>query len=391
MIKSKTMRRTVFVLIISALISCKNNSKENTSGVIESISTIEVLVSQNDLQIANKNVEPNYIFLEQRDKNSAIADISKLIYFDDKIIILDKQSNKVFLFDNSGNFISEIGRAGKGPGEFLRVSDILISKPDSCIELLDAGSQKILRMDKQFNYFTSINLPFFCQNFHKSIQGEYWFFTNNQANTSKDTKESFNIIKADENVENLSFFIPIQEHMKDLVIATPYSFTNSVNASIFALPLENTLYSIHNDTVTRKYVIDFGENNLPLKYIEPLKKIETTNFPERFNILNQINKTDYAYMIHSVFETDHHVYFQFQRDKKVYGTLLNKDDWQYKTGIIPPLFGQPVYFTNNQISTVIYPHNLSGVASDSSKGELELLLSKVRENDNPIIKQIMIE
>jgi hypothetical protein len=138
-------------------------------------------------------------------------------------------------------------------------------------------------------------------------------------------------------------------------------------------------------------VIDFGENNLPLKYIEPLKKIETTNFPERFNILNQINKTDYAYMIHSVFETDHHVYFQFQRDKKVYGTLLNKDDWQYKTGIIPPLFGQPVYFTNNQISTVIYPHNLSGVASDSSKGELELLLSKVRENDNPIIKQIMIE
>src|SRR5690606_14065640 len=95
MIKSKTMRRTVFVLIISALISCKNNSKENTSGVKESISTIEVVVSQNDLQIANKNGEPNYIFLEQRDKNSAIADISKLIYFDDKIIILDKQSNKV--------------------------------------------------------------------------------------------------------------------------------------------------------------------------------------------------------------------------------------------------------------------------------------------------------
>jgi len=133
MIKSKTMRRTVFVLIISALISCKNNSKENTSGVKESISTIEVVVSQNDLQIANKNGEPNYIFLEQRDKNSAIADISKLIYFDDKIIILDTQSNKVFLFDNSGNFISEIGRAGKGPGEFLRVSDILISKRDGCI------------------------------------------------------------------------------------------------------------------------------------------------------------------------------------------------------------------------------------------------------------------
>ena len=82
--------------------------------------------------------------------------------------------------------------------------------------------------------------------------------------------------------------------------------------------------------------------------------------------------------------------FSFKGTRKSTVLFLTKMIGNIKL-IIPPLFGQPVYFTNNQISTVIYPHNLSGVASDSSKGELELLLSKVRENDNPIIKQIMIE
>jgi hypothetical protein len=375
-------------------ISCKTQKEKGPLDNDETKTTINISILPEELQIEKQKKEANYIFLEFTDQSSAIASISKLIYFDDKIIILDEQKNKALLFSNSGSFISEISSSGNGPNEYLRISDILISESDSCIELLDAGAQEIIRMDKSLNHVSTKKLPFFCQKFFKSGTDEYWFFTNNQLNFINQEETPYNLIKTDINIENLEFFIPMQEEMKGFVIANPYSFTTSTQESIFSLPLDYIIYSVSEGSASEKYEINFGKHNLPQELINPLKKIKINDLPERFKVLNNVNSTDYAYMIHSVFETTQYLYLQFYKNMEIYGALFIKNEEMCKSGKIPPLFGQPVLISNdNQISTVLYPSELYKIKStneNSTNEELDYLLSKVNEFDNPIIKQSYI-
>jgi len=61
--------------------------------------------------------EIKYIPLETSDL-SLIAEIKKIIYEDEKIII-DDNDNNCYLFDDNGNIICKIGSMGRGPNEYL--------------------------------------------------------------------------------------------------------------------------------------------------------------------------------------------------------------------------------------------------------------------------------
>ena len=98
-----------------------------------------------------------YIPLETS-KECLLGDISK-----GKIVVTDTHIavwywNQLVLFDASGNFISEIGRSGRGPGEYLGVWDYCFSLDGRTIYLLTYSDYRVLQYDVSGKFINSFKI-----------------------------------------------------------------------------------------------------------------------------------------------------------------------------------------------------------------------------------------
>lgn len=67
---------------------------------------------------------------------SLIAQINRLIVYENRYYIFDHQNKSIFIFDESGNYISKIHNIGNGPGEYIQLSDFTIDVKNQRIILL---------------------------------------------------------------------------------------------------------------------------------------------------------------------------------------------------------------------------------------------------------------
>ncbi len=91
-----------------------------------------------------------------------LSDIS-LVYKAGKDLIITS-GNKVFLFDDQGNFIRRIGRKGRGPDEYLFVFNILYRESKQLIYLVDM--KKILVYDIKGHHIETLDHPSFMKKYH---------------------------------------------------------------------------------------------------------------------------------------------------------------------------------------------------------------------------------
>ena len=52
-------------------------------------------------------------------EQSLIAQITHIVYYDDRFYVLDGKQQKILCFDNDGKFVSTISKQGHGPGEYV--------------------------------------------------------------------------------------------------------------------------------------------------------------------------------------------------------------------------------------------------------------------------------
>jgi len=99
---------------------------------------------------------PKTIILETT-KESLIGTINSLQVFDNKIFILDGyMAKKLFIFDMNGKFISQIGNFGKGPGEYIDISDFTINVDEKHIYIRD--NQSIHQYTTEGVFIRTINI-----------------------------------------------------------------------------------------------------------------------------------------------------------------------------------------------------------------------------------------
>ena len=99
----------------------------------------------------------------------------KLIVKDNKFFVFDfLGQNKVYAFDNNGNFLYEIGKKGQGPGEHLQVRCFAID--ENFIHVYDIYRQKIFRYDiSDWTYIDDKNLPFIAHDMIIAENGDFVF------------------------------------------------------------------------------------------------------------------------------------------------------------------------------------------------------------------------
>lgn len=156
-----------FILFVAlfANASCKKVKETNYE---ESI-----LINLNDKFLNNASQVFEDIKYLQIDagRDEPIGDIVSLKVFDNIIVVFDEQQEKLFIFDTNGVYLSTINNKGKGPGEYLSLSDYNIV--DDCIFVLTNRSN-VDKYSLDGNFIERIgSSPFFSDQFQ--VENDEYF------------------------------------------------------------------------------------------------------------------------------------------------------------------------------------------------------------------------
>jgi hypothetical protein len=253
-------RLPLYILSSLLLVSCSRDLQEVTYKDLVKMD-IDKVESKDNHRLADSIKEHKYVKLETR-KDCLIGEISKIILKKKFLYILDKRTRSIFKFTSDGRFISKIHNQGKGPGEYLSLSDFDIDD-DGNLYLLDMSSKQVLVYEKDGNYLKTISSKYLVTNIlsiNKELLVNYVPF-----NVGSSTPEGHVLITRNGNVHKSWFpFSNFKDGKGGVVnLLKSYAFRRSENTILFNEDLRDTIYELKSDqTLTAKYTIDFGSKRI---------------------------------------------------------------------------------------------------------------------------------
>lgn len=311
--------KLVLAILFLVFNSCSNPIK------MESIETIKIDVkaNENEIEFNNYFASKNVVLLETN-KNSIISKIDRISFHNNKIFILDKKLNSVFVFDRNGYFLFKIKNIGRGPQEYNSLMDFTIDEKNNNIILYTDRPYALFVYNMQGTFIKKLKLNDLYYNI-ASLNGEVILL-----NRDVERKNLlFNYDMSNNKEQGVLDISELDEIYKSNGIGRPF-LTKDKNIHL-SFPYSETIYEYSANGVNAKYYIDFGKHKIP-KDIYKTKK----NFRELFKFAKN---NDYGYGICEFREYKDYVVFNFKitqtivyskktnTAKKV--SLINNDDRIY--------------------------------------------------------------
>lgn len=155
--KAITIPTLILFLFIT---SCQSARKEAHTSNVETID-IEKPIS---LSVEELVEDFDTIRLEASD-HSLLADIRYIRIMNDKLYVTDKTESTVFIFTIDGKYISKICDQGQGPKEYLRISRLEVDPFNNRILITDGFSRKLFIYDETGKQSEVIQMDFFPTRF----------------------------------------------------------------------------------------------------------------------------------------------------------------------------------------------------------------------------------
>ncbi|PWD99020.1 6-bladed beta-propeller [Marinilabilia rubra] len=367
---------TAFIFFLIASCNESNVEKKDIEKIFVDCDDVEG-ISHNDYF---ENIE--LINLETSQK-SLIHKINRLYFFKEKIYILDKKQNSIFVFDKTGRFFRKIRNVGRGPGEYIQIGDFTIDEKNNEIIVSMEIPKKVYRYNLSGNFNNSFKVND-CYGAFISIVGnkivlsginEKYDYTTHEYN-----KSTGEFIKSTDKKCKNSYNYPMIRGMYPNMIKSSKSYYNQ--------PLDRYIFSLNDSAKRRRYLIDFGENNLPINIKNKLVD---------FNILGYCRENNFKTLINSFRDNEDYLFFRYEPASFV---LYNKETQhtQVFNHIMDSNTGMNIYniFPHdgsfNGVVSIMNPINIISRAELIEKNNIEIedstlfnLRSKVTESDNPII------
>jgi hypothetical protein len=271
------MKRLTYISIISFIFIVVNCSRENYRCKEIRINTQNQI---SDSRISSFCYQVNYIPLEtsekallgliQRTKSS-----SKRLYF-----LTGLNQEKIVAFDIlSGRYIMSINSNGRGPGEYVRATDFIVSENDSIIEIYSRGLRKIIYYnsfgefikEKQFNRFVS---SFF------KLDSNYIFDIQMPNN-----RRVISLYDIDLTTESILYELPYYSY-GDINSFSKFSDTISYCTSLL-----RDIYHFTSTGPSVAYRFDFLKNNIPDEVLNQNNQSVT-------ELTNQLRNNNFAYNLY---------------------------------------------------------------------------------------------
>jgi hypothetical protein len=364
------------VIVFLALISIFSCNREPGHSY-ETIDFEQAIHNSEDFDIKEYVSNIRFIPLETNG-DCFIAEIRKIVKSEDYFLVSDSEGN-LFQFTSTGQFIKKIGDLGKGPGEYLTMTDFVVDHSFNNIYINTLGFLYNYDMEGNFKSKVSLNsgnLQVLCIDSRNRL-----FYIMPDARQPRD-KTSFDIVYVyDLNGQLLK---AIQSHT-----------VRTKGLAIF-----NSIYEKNNEVF---YKEEFGES---IYRIDPDLQIDTAylldlgNYafdPEDLDMSKKDTWEDH-YRLYNMFSFEHFVFFNLQKgliganteaviyDRKKQDLIYphKKDDPGMKGIYLNGVRITPVTDLNDELICLISPQDIID-NRDAISGDIKSISTQINENSNPVL------
>lgn len=320
----------------------------------------------------------------QTNSNSLIGSDYKVVHNDSLLVIL---SNKIIGFNLSGDHLFTIDKKGKGPGEYLTLSDILILDNNNFL-VLDRQGKKVLHIDSSGATLKTIPIDLHGLTFDfidKSTLAVY-----SGSDWTENSKHRLNYLDLEKQKIIKSFFPISQNEYNWRYFIGIQNFQRGANNLYFYMDCNDTIYSISKNRMDPYIIMDFGKNKMPSEYVnrEYGSIVDFLTEVEKKNIIYNILQMNIAHEHYSLGFREKRNYYHFiGKQNNSSGVLINNYDnfLGFRELSMKPNFNNfPKYWNSERSFIIIEPadfinqenHKIQSIVSS----ELGLTL-----DDNPVI------
>lgn len=301
------------ILIFSQCSLNKNpeSVKIHKSGLIE-IDVLEALKNKKEFPISKIIKEVEFVQLESI-ASSFFNHFTSLEITDNYILVACQIQKKVLLFKRTGEFLRQIGRSGRGPGEYLYPDFATIDPSERFIIINDRLIGSLFKFDVNGNLLnqTNINKMFPSHSNTQPIFLDENHFAMSFNRPRTPSEEFYNIGIFNLELELVDKMLPKQNNEN---LCLPYLFGQKLmqgnNEVLFWESFVDTLYEMKiGDEFKPKYYFEMNGTGLSLSF---LKGEDMLSKGTDFNLILDIADLS-DYLLFSLFDNG---LFQIVYDKK---------------------------------------------------------------------------
>ncbi|TCO08224.1 6-bladed beta-propeller [Natronoflexus pectinivorans] len=331
----------------------------NCSRVSDDFISIHLKPNNEKVQMSKFIDEVEYLTL-RAPRGVRIGAIEKVIVHNNEYFIRHTPSNPaITVFDSDGRFKHNIGKHGRGPGEYVGLHDFTINHQQNEVVLMDLMVQKMHYYCTEGKYKFSNDLPIHALKFSWLNDDDFIFWVGNLYNDlmNKDESQLWNVyvVNKDLNIKSKYLEVP-KEFMGVMNGSSPSSLSPYKEGVNIVSPLSNYIYHYRKGEFRTKYYLDFGSLNCD--FINEFRQYNGLASSFVFNL----RKTGATYYSNQFFEFENHLYFTFISNDKMYSVIYDKLNEASHVGIGYPdddinnaIFGRAVGNNQNRLITVIEP------------------------------------
>ena len=232
-------------------------------------------------------------------------------------MLLDSQTNSIFLYKNNGKYESQIQAIGNGPGEYVQITDFCINEQTQEIKVLDGIQNKLLTFDLRGNFIHETKLTVYPSPLHLShLSDSLYAFDFQRCSNTKEWQ--YQLIVSPE-----SFTGNVQKYLsydKPLGLSfSPRTTLFSLHGETIYVPLySSTIYTVSSSQIIPRYTFLFGDHWVDQQFID-------TQWNDALDFMNRLEDMKYIYYF-NILENESHIYSDFMYKGKRYHLVVNKEN-----------------------------------------------------------------
>jgi hypothetical protein len=202
------------------------------------------------------------IKLETND-DCLVSSQGNILLTDDHIIIGDRMTKRISLFNRDGSFVRNIGASGRGPGEYIQLGGFTVV--NDSIYVQDAAQAKVVVYPLTGKGFREMHLNPPIYHVDLFSNNDRLYFVTNYVSTEAKKRYYSNLVGMDMKSGDRDYYIPFNPEIEEKHQAwglNKYSSTNG-NETLVIFGRNDTIYQVSNDNIRAQYVVDFVYNKIP--------------------------------------------------------------------------------------------------------------------------------
>src|ERR1700754_5157927 len=238
-------------VILSLVISCTSHPKTRSA-----IETIRVKAPDEFTKANFSDFFSSWKLIPlETNKESLIGSIDRISVYNNQYYILDRQTNSILIFSDSGRFKRRIHNIGQGPGEYIGLMDFALDKKKQELIVHSHRPYRMIYYDLNGKFLREEKLSTFYSGISCSRSDLI------EINRRRELSNMAFVKNLDDgSVDKYLPFSKKEEFFETYGTIFPY-IVQSKNTFV-TFPFESTIYQYDNGSINPRYQVDFGSHNI---------------------------------------------------------------------------------------------------------------------------------